>query len=182
MTCELCHRRSATIHIQEVVDGVQKALHLCNECAAERTLSEEALRSFTLADFLTSLAGMADRLAGEDGDRELFPNLRCDACGLTTADFHERGHLGCPACYEAFAPLLETLLDTMHRGTDHVGKCPGGAAPESIEQPVGQDVVDFEVELMQRELREAVNVENYERAAALRDKIQRLRTASGTAS
>jgi len=78
--------------------------------------------------------------------------------------FKEGRPLGCPDCYQTFAEALEGLLKTMHKGTRHVGK-----VPESLRQT--RDLSD-RLTLLQKKLSKAIEDEDFEEAAILRDEIK----------
>ena len=77
-----------------------------------------------------------------------------------------RAGSGCPECYKTFAEGLEGLLKTMHKGTRHAGKVPA-ALRESREQ-------SDRLKLLQKKLAKAIDEENFEQAASLRDEIKQI--------
>jgi protein arginine kinase activator len=120
---------------------------------------------------------MADLMLGLGASQELESaaagaELKCPRCGFSQADFKKSGRLGCPECYRTFAEGLAGLLKTMHKGTRHVGK-----TPEALRQT--RETVD-RLKLLQKKLAKAIEEENYESAAALRDEIRTL--GGGTAA
>jgi protein arginine kinase activator len=99
----------------------------------------------------------------------------CPACGLTAAQFRTRGRLGCPRCYEMFRQSLLPLLERVHDGTTHRGRCPG----KPTDQRAGEDE---QLNDLRCSLRDAINAENYELAAQLRDQIQQLSSGEETSN
>jgi protein arginine kinase activator len=91
-------------------------------------------------------------------------------CGFTQADFKKSGRLGCPECYQTFAEGLSGLLKTMHKGVRHIGK-----APEALRR--SRETGD-RLKLLQKKLNKAVETEDFEAAAALRDEIKILSGAA----
>jgi protein arginine kinase activator len=91
-------------------------------------------------------------------------DLKCPHCGFTQADFKKAGRLGCSECYVTFADGLESLLKSMHKGTKHLGK-----APQSLQQ--SRDLSD-KLKSLQKKLDKAVEEENFEQAAQIRDEIK----------
>ena len=83
------------------------------------------------------------------------------------AEFKKVGRLGCSHCYVALERHLRTLLRRLHGGTQHVGK---------VYLPPDPTEADLERRLMglRRRLARAVDVEDFERAAQLRDQIRSL--------
>ena len=82
-------------------------------------------------------------------------------------EFKKLGRLGCPQCYVAFEPHLKGLLRRLHNGTQHLGKVylpPDPSQAERQERLAG----------LRRKLDRAVESEDFERAAQIRDMIRTL--------
>ena len=71
-----------------------------------------------------------------------------------------------PGMLPDFAEGLEGLLKTMHKGTRHVGK-----SPEALRQ--SRDHAD-RLKLLQKKLAKAIESEDFEQAAQLRDEMKQL--------
>lgn len=164
MKCALCKKEEATIHLTQVVDGSVKKVHLCEGCAAKSGFDVHSPMSIT--DILLGLGGPGD--VGASSPK--LTDLRCPRCHLRRIDFKKTGRLGCPTCYETFAEELEPVLKAMHRKTRHRGKVP--ARVESYYQ------TSERLEALSQELTLAIEQENYEDAARLRDEIKSLKSAS----
>ena len=159
MFCSICKEKEATVHLTQISgDKVQK-VDLCEECAKTKGVNDPA--GFSLADLLLGL-GASQEIEQAAGGVE----LKCPRCGFTQADFKKSGRLGCAECYTTFAEGLEGLLKSMHKGTRHVGK-----VPEAMRQ--SRDVSD-QLKTLQKKLNKAVEEEDFEQAAALRDEIRQM--------
>ena len=79
-----------------------------------------------------------------------------------------QGRFGCGQCYQAFRPRLETIMRKIHGSSLHKGKLPAGVSNELV--PIKEE------ERLERELRKAIEGEEFERAADLRDKLTALRS------
>lgn len=173
MLCKICNKNPATIHIQEIVNGEKKTLHICAECAAKKSKEDPVLQGFNLAEMLYSLSGQIGA-GGEAGDAATTiegdeTNRACPKCGWDTGRFRKTGRLGCANCYEVFADILTPALSNMHRGVLHVGKVPG------LDGSGGPGRRPMEIMKLQRELEDCVRREEFEKAAQLRDRIGALR-------
>ena len=169
MVCDNCGSTEAVVHLTQIVDNQMSTHRLCEKCAAEKGLeSAPEPVNFPLTDFLAQMG--SDSVAESDSGQST-----CSFCGLTFADFRETGRLGCPHCYETYQPQLQRLLRRVHGGTQHVGK---------IYLPPDPSASDLERRLdgLRRKLNRAVDSEDFERAAELRDEIRTLEhaEASGT--
>ena len=155
--CCICKEKEATVHYTQIAgDKIQK-VDLCEECARAKGVNDPT--SFSLADLLLGL-GAAQEVEQAAGGGE----LKCPRCGFTQADFKKAGRLGCAECYKTFGDALEGHLKAMHKGTRHVGK-----VPESFRQT--RDLTD-RLKLLQKKLSKAVQEEDFEEAAILRDEIR----------
>ncbi len=174
MNCDICHRQSATIHIQEIINGARKSVHLCGDCAARKNLSTQVLRDFTVSEFLSTFSELAEKLPGAKAEETVYPDISCGSCGTSAQDFQESGTLGCPECYDAMAIVLEDMLEELHRDTTHIGKPPRAGERPSQASLNDAPMVNLQIDLLRRELQDAVTVEDYERAAHLRDEMTTL--------
>jgi protein arginine kinase activator len=163
MTCESCNERKATVHLTEIINDTKKEIHLCEECAKEKGVTIKGqLANLSIPEFVVESAS-SEPDEGQD--------LVCEACGMTFAKFRSQGKFGCPEDYVAFRDPLTGLLERIHGNTQHRGKVPSRATTEIARQK----------ELMQLrlDLKQAVEAENYERAAGLRDRIRQIEGISG---
>ena len=164
MVCDNCGSTDAVVHLTQIVNNQMSTYRLCEKCAAEKGLeSTPEPANFPLTDFLAQM--------GKDSVAEADPaGVQCPFCGLTFSDFRETGRLGCPQCYETYAPQLQRLLRRVHGSTQHVGK---------VYLPPDPSASDLErrLEGLRRKLNRAIEAEDFERAAELRDQIRAMEPA-----
>lgn len=90
----------------------------------------------------------------------------CPHCGMNWNDFKHAGVMGCPHDYDMFAAKMVPLLKRAQEGAiDHVGKVP----PRRKTRDSERQVITLR---LQRELKKAVDAEDYEAAAQLRDQLR----------
>ena len=155
----ICKSSEAKVHYTKIIGDKMQKFDLCDACAKEKGVSDSA--NFPIADLLFGLGAAQELAPGKPSGEE----ITCPSCGFSQADFKKTGRLGCSACYSTFAAGLEGLLKTMHKGTRHVGK-----APESLRQ--GRDLSD-RLKTLQKKLAKAIDAEDFEQAAVLRDEIKK---------
>lgn len=172
MMCEECHVRPATIHITKIVNNEKVQMHLCEVCAKQKHLGfPMGFSIFGIGDFGDADFSMGKLLSsffepvGEQFDN-ISTGVKCEGCGLTFDDFIQTGRFGCSKCYTTFKEQINPLLRRIHGKTYHVGKVPRRTG--------GQLRIKHEIDRLKAELQEAVNAEEYERAAVIRDKIKQL--------
>ncbi len=161
MSCDQCHEREAVIHLTQIVNEQVTTLHLCERCAAEKGVeSPSGVAKTPLGSFL---AAMGNNLT----ETEPAPRTgdTCVRCGGSFQDFRETGRLGCPECYRSFEAPLRELLRRLQGSTHHVGE----RYAEQGAQPGDGQVRTAE---LREQLRLAVETENFELAAELRDRLR----------
>jgi protein arginine kinase activator len=166
MLCDHCGDNEAVIHLTQIVDNEMGTFHLCEACAAEKGLEPEpGMEDLPLTDFLAQLSG-----GKETATEEPEPGA-CDFCDLTLAAFKKSGRLGCPHCYVTFESHLRGLFRRLHGANQHVGKVYLPPDPKEAEKTE-------QLSRLRQKLDAAVEREEFERAAQLRDKIRSLEGAS----
>lgn len=182
MLCERCKKKEATFYYHENVNGTEKNYSLCRDCADELEKKGE----FKKFGGLTSEFGQFESLFANDPFEHmdnLFGSLfapaktrqlaershakRCPLCGMTLSDFAREGKAGCPTCYETFADELEPTIGRIHGKTAHSGR-----APSKFRE---KNELKNKIRALEAEQKEAIKVENYERAAEIRDELRSLR-------
>lgn len=159
MLCQLCHAQEASVYLIESVENTRTTLYICEACAQKRHIGEVLNKSaLALQQLLASLFQM---------DAAWDPKLTemaCPDCGLTAAQLRQTGRLGCEQCYNVFRESLLPLLRSFHQAEEHRGR--SGPAPEEIPGA-------FELKELKEKIRRAVEAEDYELAARLRDQLRR---------
>jgi protein arginine kinase activator len=162
MKCQVCGEAEAIIHVKEVKNEKVSELHLCEKCAREKGLHSMVEKGkLSLAG---QLVWMAENLYPEGSAR--IGALQCSECGLRYSEFMKTGRLGCPTCYQDFGEQLRQILRRVHGAVRHSGKAPGqeGALFERRR----------EIQQLHEHLERAIEREDYETAARLRDEIRGL--------
>lgn len=165
--CESCHQNLATVHLTEIVQKYKKETHLCEECARSKGVPYKT--PFSLPEFV---GGVKKAEAATQAPPPVPAELAepCPSCGTSFQDFRQSGRLGCPTDYEHFKKGLVPLLEKIHGATQHTGRI-----PERVGSRVERQRI---IAAYQRDLSLAVEREEYEKAAELRDKIKKLEQES----
>jgi protein arginine kinase activator len=161
LMCESCGKRVAKIHFTEVVNNQTTTVNLCLECAEKKGIDAKSAASFGLGDLV---AEVWDSTADTQADK--IGAVRCASCGFVYSDFRKIGRFGCPDCYRGFEPQLVAMLRKIHGSTQHQGKGPKQMGPKAL---IHKELMD-----LREELGRAVQKEEYEEAAAIRDRIKEL--------
>jgi len=160
LKCDLCPK-PATVHLTQIVNNKVHKVDLCEECAQAKGVTDPS--GFSLADLLLK--------ASLNPEPTTPAGVRCEQCGFTQADFKKHGRFGCAHCYDTFRPVIEPMLDGMHKGPTHVGKVPQKAlARKSLYDRLTK---------LELDLTDAIKTERYEEAARCRDEINQVKQAVG---
>lgn len=161
MICDDCRERDAVVQYTAVRDNAVVQLHLCEQCAAERGVETtvNTLPKHPLGEFLQQVQ---QQVVSAPTD-----SLRCTFCGSTMADFRATGRWGCARCYNQFEGGIRDLLRRVHGHSRHIGRNYQAPRSETIEKAAVLG------ELRER-LRRAIDGEQFEQAAELRDRIKGL--------
>ena len=163
MKCDNCNK-TATVHLTEIKSGKKIEKHLCEQCAAQDG-GVPVKSHMPINELLTNFVMAHSGLQKDVG-------TTCEHCGITWAEFRQHGLFGCERDYDMFEKDLTPLLQRAHEGaTHHTGKVPTRAGTTATANvPKKRKTID--VSKLKKELQRAIENEDYERAAQLRDAIK----------
>ncbi len=185
MICQSCGKKQAVTKIKVNVNGNVSEYNLCADCAQKmgyQSKNEFFNPFLDLNSLLGSFFGK-DNTAAETVEH-------CRTCGASFYDISHSGKVGCADCYTLFRDKLMPSIQRIHGNTRHIGKDPTGrelrVAEESnlaVAKEPGQAKNVSEkagrIEALQKELQKAVEEQNFEQAAVLRDQIRELEGKGG---
>jgi len=150
MLCEKCGKNNATVMYTQIVNGQKSSLNICSACASQESIFDNfgSLLSF--------------------GTREQILNTVCPCCSMTLSEFTRRGKAGCGQCYKTFRKHTEAMLKKIHGTAKHID----APSPQREEKAPQKKEAKSELEILREKLAGAINEENFEEAAILRDKIR----------
>jgi protein arginine kinase activator len=194
MKCDRCESE-ATVHEVTIKGGRRHEKHLCERCAREQGIP--ITTNTPLTELLSQFVSLQAAAKEAKGQALAATADMCPACGMTFAVFRQNEKLGCMHCYTTFEGQLGKLLERLHDGaTHHVGKTPKrllaastrvagrdvgeGNPPAQAPRPGPKIVVLTAAQVQRRignlkkKLEEAVQLEQYEKAAQIRDELLKL--------
>jgi protein arginine kinase activator len=167
--CDFCNG-PATWQFTEVVGGRRHTVHVCATCAQARgivgakpSVAAPEPKSSPIVSISFEVTSPTQLPAVPTAPR------RCTHCGTTLVAIRKSGRVGCPHCYSVFRRHLEPLLRRVHGSLDHHGSRPDGGAVEQVADR------REELDRLRQELRQAIEAEDFENAARLRDAIAQWR-------
>jgi protein arginine kinase activator len=171
MLCQRCNERPASVHLTQIVGIGKTEYHLCETCAKEQgEIIYKAAHGLDFNQLLSRLLSM-ESSPGAGMQAAVAPTaIRCSTCGMTYQQFTKVGRFGCPDCYENFSPRLDTLLRRIQSNTSHTGKIPVHAGEQVKTRKA--------LERLRKELQESIALEQFERAAQIRDQIRHMEQQS----
>ncbi len=164
MLCEECKINEATVFITMHLQEEKRTKHLCQECVDKLKLDFE---QGDIENFLTSLMAIMPKTTPTE-------SLQCSVCHLSYETFQKTGKLGCAQCYEDFKEQLQPLLRRIHGRTQHAGRVPFRYEFTEKTKEKEEEPKNLEKEQLRIEMAKAIEEENFEQAAIIRDKLKAL--------
>ncbi len=162
--CVACGQETAQLKVAKTVGHLREELWLCDDCA-RRLGIEKPKSAYSATEILSGLfEGVDDRATTE---------LTCPDCGWSAHDLRLHGRAGCERCYEVFVSLMREILAKASDTVLHRGRY-----PRHLRQ-IKRILVDRAV--IKRRLHDALQGEDYEEAARLRDALSHLDSDAGDA-
>lgn len=155
MLCEKCGINPAAVTLTKVINGKKSVMKLCASCAQENNIYQSLNMDMGFPSLFSSFFNEED-FSGQDE--------KCPLCSMTKSEFIKKGKPGCANCYSAFESSMKPLLRKLHSTTSHIGKVYGkGNVPS-----------ESKIDLLKAQLKDAIEKEEYEKAARLRDEIKEM--------
>lgn len=153
MMCQLCGERVATVCLNIDINGVKCKQYICEECAEKHRLKEDVSPAAILR-----IVKEIKRTEDNGGECPVdAKESKCSNCGMLYSEFLDKNALGCEHCYDEFADMLEPIIKAISKNKEEPAR--------------GTVNINSELLKLQLQLKRAVEAENYEEAAILRDKI-----------
>lgn len=170
MLCQKCNTNQANTHIKQMINGKYTEMDLCSDCAAKMGFKASFSPFPDIADMMSGFLGMPTMSA-------LANEIKCEGCGATFSQISKSGKVGCAKCYETFYDRLLPSIKRIHGNTVHTGKRLRTARLNSGSTAQKESAVEekTELETLQEQLRSAVKAQEFEQAAALRDRINAIK-------
>ena len=164
MLCQKCNKREAVIHVKQSVNGKKTEMMLCRECAELDGVSP----FFGMGTDELFSGFFSDSVFGGSSIHE---PKKCKNCGMSGAELAKNGRVGCAKCYDVFEQELSKIIYGIHGNAVHTGSVPGNRAKQLEKQK--------RIDELKKEQQIAINDQNYERAAQIRDKIKQIESEEG---
>lgn len=159
MLCMNCKKNKATFYYNQNINGNVSETALCSECAGK--LGYNVIPDTFSFNPFGSLFGMSTPQIR----RAPGTSKRCTLCGSVYGDLVKSGKVGCAKCYEIFSDELSATITKLHGHSTHAGRAPR-------EYRAKNERLNKEKRL-RAELKKAVDAQDYERAAVLRDELKK---------
>lgn len=161
MLCQRCGEKEATVHLTKIINGEKTEIYLCEDCAKETGHLDFSNNPFSIQNLLADILNPnLDSIPSNQKD------IKCDNCGMSYKEFTEKGLFGCSECYDQFSDKIDRLAKRIHGSDKHIGKVPLRRG--------GKLRTEKRIDDLREEMQKAVNKENFEKAAKLRDEIHEL--------
>lgn len=174
MLCQKCHKKTASVFISSIINGQETRIYLCDDCVKDYPLFNFNFQNpFSIKDVMDkfkidedpSIDQEKDSLLPVDNDSK-EEDVICPNCYSTYNEYKQTGKLGCSRCYEAFEEKLKPVLKNIYGHEEYIGKIP--------KKDNSHIYISKEIRILREDLNRAVEQEEYEKAADIRDKIKEL--------
>lgn len=157
MKCDICGERDAIFTITHVIGSERKELHLCAECAKEANipLNEQKIGN-SVRNLLYSLI--------DKKHKSMDDNKICPVCGQSLSTIKKTRRVGCAECYTAFKTEIKTIFNEKNITMEY-----SGTLPKQLK--CFHSVLSDRM-MLNAKLKEAVENEEYEKAAVYRDQLK----------
>lgn len=159
MQCMKCNKNEACYYFKQNNNGKITESALCQECAKEvnQNLAPQAISFNPFGGFY--------EISVPQVRRSVDTVKRCTLCGSNFGDLIKTGKIGCAKCYEVFSDELAPTIAKLHGQVTHIGRAP-------LEHRAKNERRMLERQL-KAELKKAIEAQDFERAATLRDEINK---------
>lgn len=159
------------MQLTQIVNGQVTELILCESCARNKGLFDPQSLSFAeqffpeefkkkVEDIVKELAGgVLPEGVNVSGIDHADALTRCPVCDFSLEAYRRTGRLGCPDCYSVFNSELTGEQATQKSQQE---------SPQPEQSPA------LLLKKLEQQLQEAIEKEDYEKAAQLRDRIKEL--------
>lgn len=160
----MCGKEKAFVWVQQVMGARTVELKLCESCAKKRGLvTDGPKKDFSVTGLLSGLI---------DGDEKKHePLAPCPFCGMTQSELRKTGTLGCDRCAVHFRSDIRSWFRKSGIQPEHRGRYPKSL----LVRETSKDHLD----LLAARLKDAVEREDYETAASIRDELRVLGRVEG---
>lgn len=169
MLCQKCGENEASVHLTRIINGKKEELHLCENCAKKS--GDFSFPSDNNFSFQSLLSGILNNNLSTKNKSIYKDNLMkesiCENCRLSYIDFSKNGLFGCSDCYEKFEDKLDPLFKRIHGSIRHTGKKPSRYNIKKDNEK--------EIYILKEQMENAVEEENFEKAAEIRDRIHEIK-------
>lgn len=174
MLCQKCHKKTASVFISSIINGQETRVYLCDDCAKDYPLFNFNFQDpFSIKDVMDKFKinendsidkdkGKLLEIDNESKEKDII----CPNCYSTYNEYRQTGKLGCSRCYEAFEKELKPILKNIYGYEEYIGKIP--------KKNDGHIYISKEIRILKEDLNRAVEQEEYEKAADIRDKIKEM--------
>ncbi|WP_066871126.1 UvrB/UvrC motif-containing protein [Clostridium mediterraneense] len=170
MICEKCNKNEASVHLVRIANGKKEHLMLCEKCAIEMgdLIIESEVKEGDDFDINKILNGLVDYMSEKEQDDILPSVINCDRCKTNFRDVKSSGRVGCSECYKSFEKTITDMIIKAQGSAEHIGRI-------ALKMRGEIDENSYEIKCLEEDLKDAIEFENYEVAAVIRDKIKKFK-------
>ena len=170
MICKRCGKNKAEIYYKQTVNGHTEEYALCSKCAEEMQKEGSInIKMPSLFDDFDFGFDSLNELFGINYDKkrpQIAEKKRCTLCSSTFDDLVKSGKVGCAECYKVFSDELKRSVEGIHGKAKYMGR-----RPKKYKE---KETKEEKINTLKAELKNAIDAQEFEKAATLRDEIRAL--------
>ena len=158
--CQKCRSNNPKFFFRCYIGEKSFEVFLCEECMTKMGAAPLGL----IGDELIFEHKSGGMLTPEQ--LKSISDIECTNCGTTHQDVSIDGWFGCEECYTVFGDLLNVADAQIENSLND---------RKHLQDTYSGTVFDAKLETIKRQMERAIESENYERAAELRDEIEEMK-------
>lgn len=159
MKCQFCKEKEATIYIQELFGNDSININVCDDCASKYNIIEDYLNLKSSDSFQNiKLKKKTNRIKN-------IEQTECSYCGYHITDYFDTLSLSCPNCYSEFKATIKNTVKNIHSKNKHKNY----RSKEYIKLLKKEN----KIKQLEIKLNDLIREEEYEKAASVRDIINK---------
>ena len=174
MNCPITNKpcsKPKTIHVTDILNGEPYKFELCDECGVnliqDLNIKKTENAKSLMPPNISALISMIDKLVEENAVG--IQTYECPKCGFSYENLAKTSRFGCANCYTFFAEYAVDILARCQVGLNHIGK-----TPTNLDCYYVINTPSEKIALLNEKLKRAIDSENYEIAAIIKNKIKEL--------
>lgn len=158
MICDICKINQAGISVEQISSHSIKHIYLCSLCAEK----------LGFGNFSENIDISITNLSEKNTETNYDEQKECPHCGRTLDLIRKTKRIGCENCFSYFKNEIKSIVKAENKIFDYTS-----GIYQNVETKLAKQ---NSITVLRKKLKEAIDKEEYEQAALLRDELLKLET------